>query len=214
MVNEKISAEINAPEAAKDFTARADPWQLFDEWMSEAARREINDPNAMSLATVDDAGLPNVRIVLLKGFDANGFVFYTNLESAKGKELLRQPKAALCLHWKSLQRQVRVRGMVNPVRSDEADAYYNSRPRGSRIGAWASQQSRPLESRNALEEAVARFEAEFAGAEPQRPPHWSGFRLTPLEIEFWQDGAFRLHDRIVFRRPSAGHAWGKTRLYP
>ncbi len=213
-MNQMTSAEIAATNGRDDFTARDDPFSLFTEWLAQAEASEINDANAMSLATVDADGLPNVRVVLLKGFDERGFVFYTNLESAKGQELRHHSKAALGFHWKSLRRQVRVRGTVAPVTSDEADAYYATRPRGSRIGAWASQQSRPLESRRALEDAVRAFEARFEGREPPRPPHWSGFRLSPIEIEFWQDGAFRLHDRIVFRREGANRPWTKTRLHP
>jgi pyridoxamine 5'-phosphate oxidase len=167
----------------------------------------------MALATVDASGMPDVRMVLLKGFDAEGFVFYTNLESAKGQELAAAPKAALCFHWKSLRRQVRVRGSVTPVTAAEADAYFATRPRLSRIGAWASQQSRPLESRFALEKAVAYHTARFAVGAIPRPGYWSGFRIVPQHIEFWRDGAFRLHDRVRFTRvQSAG--WTKARLFP
>jgi pyridoxamine 5'-phosphate oxidase len=192
--------------------APSDPYPLFATWLSEAERTEPVDPNAMALATVDAQGMPNVRMVLLKGFAADGFVFYTNLESAKGAELAANPKAALCFHWKSLERQVRVRGPVVAVAASEADAYFVSRPRGSRIGAWASAQSRPLESRFALEKAVAAYTAKFAVGEVPRPAHWSGFRLDPVEIEFWRAGTFRLHDRIRFTRSGAG--WIETRLYP
>jgi len=198
----------------QDFTTRDEPFALFGEWLEEATGSEVNDPNAMSLATVDADGLPNVRMVLLKGFDENGFVFYTNVESQKGTEILAHMKAAICLHWKSLRRQVRVRGLVEQVSDAEADEYYNSRARDSRIGAWASQQSRPLESRFALEKAVAKYAARYAIGEVPRPPYWSGFRIRPLYIEFWKDGAFRLHDRVVFRRETPDAGWSKSRLYP
>lgn len=196
-----------------DFTQADEPLRLFDEWLADAGRSEPNDPNAMALATVDGDGLPNVRMVLLKGVDS-GFVFYTNLESAKGGELLSSGKAALCFHWKSLRRQVRVRGPVAVVDGAEADAYYSSRPRGSRIGAWASKQSRPLEGRFALEAEVARYTARFGIGEIPRPAHWSGFRLTPVSIEFWHDRPFRLHDRVRFTRAGPEQDWTKTRLYP
>ncbi len=197
-----------------DFNATSDPFSLFARWLGDAEKAEPNDPNAMALATVDETGLPNVRMVLLKGHGAGGFVFFTNLDSAKGRELRGQGKAALCFHWKSLGRQVRVRGPVAPVTANEADDYFASRPRGSRIGAWASAQSRPLESRFALEKAVAAYTAKYAIGEVPRPHYWSGFRLSPVEIEFWQAGAFRLHDRVRFTRASAGAVWEKARLYP
>jgi pyridoxamine 5'-phosphate oxidase len=204
---------------APDFTSTAEPFTLFESWFAEARSAEPNDPEAMALATVDSDGLPNVRMVLLKGIDGpgrpdRGFVFYTNLESAKGREVLGQGKAALCFHWKSLRRQIRVRGTAAPVEAAEADAYFASRARGSRIGAWASQQSRPLESRFALEKAVALFTARHPIGEIPRPPYWSGFRITPLEIEFWHDRPFRLHDRLVFRRRNQDEIWAKDRLYP
>jgi pyridoxamine 5'-phosphate oxidase len=189
-----------------------EPFALFAAWLGEATTAEPNDPNAMALATVDERGMPDVRMVLLKGFDAAGFVFYTNLESRKGMELAAVPKAALCFHWKSLRRQVRVRGAVEPVSAAEADEYFASRPRLSRIGAWASDQSRPLESRLALEKSVALHTAKYALGAIPRPPHWSGFRVVPEEIEFWRDGAFRLHDRLRFAREGAG--WSRTALYP
>ncbi|ORE98995.1 pyridoxamine 5'-phosphate oxidase [Aurantimonas sp. 22II-16-19i] len=192
----------------------SDPFAFFDGWLREAADSEPNDPNALSLATVDTDGLPDVRMVLLKGVDARGFAFYTNFESAKGRQLLATRKAAMCFHWKSRRRQVRLRGPVEVVTEAEADAYYASRPRVSRLGAWASQQSRPLESRAQLQAEVDRLDATYAEDEIPRPPHWSGFRLMPLSIEFWQDGAFRLHDRIVFTRDSLDAPWDIVRLYP
>lgn len=196
-----------------------EPFALFESWLGEATRSEPNDPNAMALATVDSTGLPNVRMVLLKGVDGprspdRGFVFYTNFEGTKGSELLANPKAALVFHWKSLERQVRVRGIVSVVSNSEADQYFASRPRLSRIGAWASQQSRPLESRFALEGAVAKYTAKYAVGEIPRPPYWSGFRITPLEIEFWMSRPFRLHDRIAFSRARPVDAWNTVRLYP
>jgi pyridoxamine 5'-phosphate oxidase len=195
-----------------DFTEADEPYRLFAAWFAEAEKSEPNDANGVALATVDTDGMPNVRMVLLKGFDESGFVFYTNFESAKGKEILASMKAAMCFHWKSLRRQVRIRGPVELVSKDEADAYYATRARGSRIGAWASKQSRPLESRFALEKAVAEYTLKFAVGEIPRPDHWSGFRLVPRTIEFWHDRPFRLHDRILFSR--AGDGWEKTRLYP
>ena len=212
------SGYYTGPEAG-DFSVADEPFDLFDSWFAEARKHEVNDPNAMALATVDPSGMPNVRVVLLKGLDAaavtdRGFVFYTNFEGAKGRELLASKKAALNFHWKSLRRQVRVRGNVTTVSAEEADAYYATRPMGSRIGAWASAQSRPLESRFALEKAVAGYTAKFALGNIPRPPHWSGFRVTPVEIEFWHDRPFRLHERITFRRSAVGAAWNKQRLYP
>jgi len=191
---------------------RRDPNQLFRDWMADAEASEINDPGAMSLATVDDDGLPDVRMVLLKDHDDRGFVFYTNFQSRKGEELLAHRKAALCLHWKSLRRQVRVRGAVEIVTDAEADRYFESRPRGSRVGARASEQSRPLDARATLETRVAAVEAEYGDREVPRPANWSGFRVLPTEIEFWRDGEFRLHDRFRFTREGAG--WQAERLYP
>lgn len=197
-----------------DFTEASEPFALFESWFEEAKTSEPKDPNAMALATVDADGLPNCRMVLLNGRGPDGFVFYTNTQSQKGEELLGQSKAAALFHWKSLRRQIRIRGPVSLVSDAEADAYFQSRPRDSRIGAWASQQSRPLESRFALEKAVAAHALKFGVGEIPRPPHWTGFRITPVYMEFWRDGAFRLHDRIVFRRASPSEAWTKTRLYP
>ncbi|MFC3133190.1 pyridoxamine 5'-phosphate oxidase [Microbaculum marinum] len=192
----------------------AEPFDLFGDWLAEATRSEINDPTAVALATVDPDGMPNVRMVLMRGHDPRGFVFFTNYESAKGREILAAGKAAMGFHWKSLRRQVRIRGPVEPVSAEEADEYFQTRPRGSRIGAWASKQSRPLESRHALEKAVARYTAKFAVGEIPRPDYWSGFRIRPVEIEFWRDGMFRLHDRLVFCRDTPDGAWSKQRLYP
>lgn len=197
-----------------DFTEATDPFALFVAWMAEAAATEPVDPEAMALATVDADGLPNVRTVLLKGADRNGFVFYTNCESAKGQELAANPEAALLFYWKSLGRQIRLRGSVEPASEAEADAYFATRHRESRIGACASRQSRPLASRAALETEVERLTEAFGSGEVPRPSYWLGYRLVPLEIEFWRSGSFRLHDRIVFRRASPQQPWIKTRLYP
>jgi pyridoxamine 5'-phosphate oxidase len=205
--------------APGDFAEAAEPFALFESWLAEAEQHEPNDPNAMALATVDRDGQPNIRMVLLKALDPpgsadRGFVFFTNYESAKGTELLATPKAALDFYWKSMRRQVRVRGLVSEVAPEEADAYFASRPRGAQIGAWASQQSRPLESRFALEKAVALTAAKYHVGKVPRPPHWSGFRVTPLEIEFWHSRLSRLHERVVFRRGHAGEGWTRQRLYP
>lgn len=197
-----------------DFTEASDPTTLFQSWLDEASRSEINDPEAMTLATVDADGLPNARMVLCKGADAQGLVFYTNAESAKGAELSGHPKAAALFHWKSLRRQARFRGAVAEIAPEESDAYYTSRPRLSRIGAWASQQSRPLESRAALEAAVRHHEERFGSGEIPRPSYWRGYRLTPTEIEFWRDGEARLHDRIRFTRSAPASPWLKQRLFP
>jgi pyridoxamine 5'-phosphate oxidase len=197
-----------------DFTEATDPLVLFGVWMKDAEAAEPVDPEAMALATVDADGLPNVRMILLKGADERGFVFYTNCDSAKGLELAANPKAALLFYWKSLGRQIRLRGTVEAATDAEADAYFASRHRESRIGACASQQSRPLVSRAALETEVARLTEAFRAGEVPRPSYWRGYRLVPVEIEFWRHGAFRLHDRIVFRRETPQAPWTKTRLYP
>ncbi|MBX3536482.1 MAG: pyridoxamine 5'-phosphate oxidase [Chelatococcus sp.] len=202
------------PLISRDFSGDNDPFQLFSSWLRDAEASEPNDPNAMALATVDSDGLPDLRMVLLKGHDEQGFVFYTNEDSAKGRELTDNPRAALLFHWKSLRRQVRVRGPVEAVPDAESDEYFASRPRGSQIGAWASKQSQPLESRFALEKAVASFTAKFGLGAVPRPPHWHGFRLVPSAIEFWHDRPFRLHDRIRFSRSARDAPWTKDRLYP
>ncbi|MCP5001088.1 MAG: pyridoxamine 5'-phosphate oxidase [Hyphomicrobiales bacterium] len=196
-----------------DFSGAKDPVALFGKWLADASDAEPNDPTAFALATVDQDGLPDVRMILLKGFDETGFVFYTNYESAKGMELLGSMKAAMCFHWKSLRRQVRLRGPVEKVTREEADAYFDTRPRGSRIGAWASKQSRPLESRFALEKAVAEYTAKFGIGKIPRPEYWSGFRIKPQQFEFWHDRPFRLHDRLLFSADDEG-GWKTDRLYP
>ena len=213
---------MNAEIDQNDRTGLRDPFAWFAEWMAEAEAREPSDANAMTLATVDSDGMPSARMVLLKGVDgadadpsARGFVFYTNLESRKGLALRANPRAALLFHWKSLRRQIRIEGDISPVSDAEADAYFASRARGSQIGAWASDQSRPLPDRFALEKRVAAFTAKFHIGTVPRPPHWSGFRLVPVRIEFWQDGQFRLHDRNQYNRaPDAPGGWAVRKLYP
>ncbi len=197
-----------------DFTESDDPFGVFRAWFAEAKASEPNDPDAMALATVDESGLPDVRMVLLKAADERGFVFYTNEGSAKGSELAFNPKAALVMHWKSLRRQVRARGPIERVSGEEADAYFATRSRPSQIGAWASDQSRPLDSRAMFEARVAEVEQRFDGKAVTRPPHWGGYRINPLQIEFWMDRPYRLHDRVRFTRGSAAAPWQKTRLYP
>lgn len=189
-----------------------DPFVLFKQWFEEAQEIEINDPDAIALASVDKTGMPSVRMVLLKEILPEGFVFYTNYTSRKSGELLATGKAAFVLHWKSLRRQIRVTGLVEQVPADQSDAYFQTRSRGSRIGAWASQQSQPLNSRAELAEAVNRIEDTYADGVP-RPPHWGGFLIRPAEIEFWADGEFRLHDRFRFTQNAEG-AWTSQRLYP
>jgi pyridoxamine 5'-phosphate oxidase len=210
------TAPIEAPTwlTSGDFTQADEPLRLWQAWFDEAVKSEPRDPNAMSLATVDPDGMPDVRTVLLKGIDERGFVFYTNTESQKGRELAANPKAGLLFYWKSLNRQVRVRGPVERVTQEEADAYFATRPKQAQIGAWASQQSRPLESRLAFEKAVALYAAKYVISTVPRPPHWSGYRIVPISIEFWHDRPFRLHDRVEFRRDAFGAPWSKTRMYP
>jgi len=197
-----------------DFTAADDPLRLFSAWLKEASASEPRDPTAMTLATVDADGAPNARMVLLKGLDERGFVFYTNKDSQKGRELDARPAAALMFHWKSLNRQIRIRGPAEPVTDAEADAYFATRPKQAQIGAWASKQSFPLESRLAFEKAVALYAAKYAIGSVPRPPRWSGYRIVPMLIEFWHDRPFRLHDRVEFRRAALDAPWVKTRLYP
>jgi len=212
------AATIVAP--AGDFATANEPFGLFETWFEEARLHEINDPHAMALASTDADGLPNCRMVLLNGLDRSsadpqrGFVFYTNSESAKGQELLASRKAALLFHWKSLRRQIRIRGEAQVVSNAEADTYFAALSRRKRIGAWVSQQSRPLNSRLALEKAVAAQAARFNIGSIPRPPHWSGFRVVPVEIEFWHDRPFHLHERIVFRRAHPQDPWLKDRLFP
>lgn len=197
-----------------DFTAAEEPFALFGEWLNEAFKSEPADGNAMTLATVDKDGMPDARMVLLKGVDQGGFVFYSHIDSAKGRELAAHPKAALVFHWKSLRRQVRIRGHVAPVTAAESDAYFATRPKQAQLGAWASKQSQPLESRFAFEQQIAKYAAKHIIGEVPRPPGWSGWRVTPVSFEFWHDRPYRLHDRIVFTRAAPKDPWTKARLYP
>ncbi|MGH6889134.1 MAG: pyridoxamine 5'-phosphate oxidase [Rhizomicrobium sp.] len=207
-------SEIGGPLDDGGIAPDGDPFARFAGWMADAAKSEPNEPEAMALATVDENGRPDVRMVLLKAADANGFVFYTNVESAKGRDLRAHPHAALCFHWKTIRRQVRVRGPAAPVGDAEADAYFATRAKDSQIGAWASAQSRPMEARFALEREIAKYAAKYALTKVPRPPHWSGFRVTPLEMEFWRNRPFRLHDRLLYRRASPDAPWRTERLYP
>jgi pyridoxamine 5'-phosphate oxidase len=208
-------ADYQAYATEEDVAAEhADPLALFADWLAAASRSEPSDANAMTLATVDGDGLPDARTVLLKGFDEAGFVFYTNLQSAKGRELAASPRAALLFHWKSLRRQVRIRGVVSPASDPEADAYFATRARASQIGAWASDQSRPMKDALELEKAVAAYGLKFGLGKVPRPPHWSGFRVTPMAMEFWRARRFRLHERILFSRPDPAAAWSVTALFP
>jgi pyridoxamine 5'-phosphate oxidase len=206
--------QAHAAHADETLFDREEPFRLFKEWFEDAKAREPNDANAMTLATVDAEGLPDARMVLLKGVDERGFVFFTNTESDKGRELAANPGAALLFHWKSLRRQVRIRGPVEPVTEAEADAYFASRARDSQIGAWASDQSRVMEGRFALEKRIAELGLKFGLGEVPRPPHWSGYRVLPLAFEFWRDRPFRLHDRLRFRREDLAGGWIRERLFP
>lgn len=209
--NEKLDWHLAASPPISPFMT-IDPHALFAEWFAEARMSEINDPEAMAVATTTPDGLPSVRMVLLKGHDARGFVFYTNHQSRKADELIANPNAALLFHWKSLRRQVRIEGPVARVADDEADAYFASRSRDSQLGAWASDQSRPLDSRETFEVRFDAMRVRFEDGPVPRPPHWSGFRVTPARIEFWQDRAFRLHERRLFTKGADG--WAQGLLYP
>jgi pyridoxamine 5'-phosphate oxidase len=209
-----MTMETGGPLDDGGITPRPDPFALFQEWMTEAQASEPNDPNAMALATADADGTPNVRMVLLKGFDASGFVFFSNSQSIKGGELAANPKAAINFHWKSLRRAVRVKGSIAQVSDAEADAYFATRPKDSQIGAWASPQSRPMEGRWVFEKSIAEYALKYGLTKVPRPPHWTGWRITPLRIEFWRDRQFRLHDRLVYSRADAGASWTTERLFP
>ena len=209
-----MTMETGGPLDDGGITPRTDPFVLFQEWLKEAESAEPNDPNAMALATADADGVPDVRMVLLKGADERGFVFYSNADSIKGAELAANPKAALNFHWKSLRKAVRVQGTVGRVSDAEADAYFATRPKDSQIGAWASPQSRPMEGRFTFEKAIAEYAVKYALTKVPRPPYWTGWRVTPLRIEFWRDRPFRLHDRLVYTRATADAPWRTERLFP
>lgn len=207
-------SEIGGPLDNGGIAPARDPFEMFQAWMADAEKTEPNEANAMAVASVDANGLPNIRMVLLKALDARGFVFYTNFESAKGKEILANPQVALNFHWKTVRKQVRVRGPVSVVSNDEADAYFASRAKDSQIGAWASAQSRPMEGRWVFEKEIAKYALKYGLIKVPRPAYWSGFRVAPLQIEFWRDRPFRLHDRLVYRRDSLEAPWRTERLYP
>jgi pyridoxamine 5'-phosphate oxidase len=207
-------SEIGGPINDGGIAAARDPFEMFTAWMKDAEKTEPNEANAMAVATADAEGHPNIRMVLLKAIDSRGFVFYTNFESTKGKELAANPYAALNFHWKTVRKQVRVQGPVSVVSNEEADAYFATRAKDSQIGAWASPQSRPMEGRWVFEKEIAKYALRYGLAKVPRPPYWSGFRVAPLRFEFWRDRPFRLHDRLIYARDSLDAPWRTERLYP